>query len=129
MITRIELDGVRTFQEFELQLAPSQVIGGSNGAGKSNPFDALRLLARLADADLRSAFQVLRGEAGELFMALPDGQPVDHLRLLALVTLKNDLQHRGVLCFEDPENGVHPFHLTLYTPTQQRSPATFALRP
>jgi predicted ATPase len=62
-------------------------------------------------------------------MALPDGQPVDHLRLLALVTLKNDLQHRGVLCFEDPENGVHPFHLTLYTPTQQRSPATFALRP
>ena len=33
------------------------------------------------------------------------------LRLLALVTLRNDLQHRGVLCFEEPENGVHPFRL------------------
>jgi hypothetical protein len=33
------------------------------------------------------------------------------LRLLALVTLKNDPQHRGVLCFEEPENGVHPFRL------------------
>lgn len=33
------------------------------------------------------------------------------LRLLALVALKNDPQHRGVLCFEEPENGVHPFRL------------------
>jgi len=33
------------------------------------------------------------------------------LRLLALVTLRNDPQHRGVLCFEEPENGVHPFRL------------------
>jgi predicted ATPase len=33
------------------------------------------------------------------------------LRLLALVTLRNDPQHRGMLCFEEPENGVHPFRL------------------
>lgn len=33
------------------------------------------------------------------------------LRMLALATLKNDSQHRGVLCFEEPENGVHPFRL------------------
>jgi predicted ATPase len=33
------------------------------------------------------------------------------LRLLALATLKNDPQHRGVLCFEEPENGVHPLRL------------------
>jgi predicted ATPase len=81
MITRIELDGFKTFQEFKLELAPFQVIVGPNGAGKSNLFDAFRLLSRLADADLRSAFQALRGEAGELFMTLPDGQPVDHLQL------------------------------------------------
>jgi predicted ATPase len=31
--------------------------------------------------------------------------------MLTLVTLKNDPQHRGVLCFEEPENGVHPFRL------------------
>ncbi len=33
------------------------------------------------------------------------------LRLLALVTLKNDPQHHGLLCFEEPENGVQPQRL------------------
>ena len=33
------------------------------------------------------------------------------LRLLALAALKNDPQHSGVLCLEEPENGVHPFRL------------------
>ena len=51
MITRVELAGFKTFQEFKLELAPFQVIVGPNGAGKSNLFDAVRLLARLADAD------------------------------------------------------------------------------
>ena len=81
MITRIELDGFKTFQDFKLELAPFQVIVGPNGAGKSNLFDALRLLSRLADVDLRSAFQALRGEAGELFTILPDGRPVEKMRL------------------------------------------------
>ncbi len=33
------------------------------------------------------------------------------LRLLALVALKNDPKHSGVLCFEEPENGVQPQRL------------------
>jgi predicted ATPase len=33
------------------------------------------------------------------------------LRLLALTTLKYDTQFRGVLCLEEPENGVDPLHL------------------
>jgi predicted ATPase len=37
--------------------------------------------------------------------ALSDGT----LRLLALVTLANDPEYQGVLCIEEPENGVHPF--------------------
>ena len=81
MITRVELNGFKTFQDFQLELAPFQVIVGANGVGKSNLFDAFRLLSRLADTDLRSAFQALRGEAGELFMTLPSGQPVDHIQL------------------------------------------------
>ncbi len=63
MITRIEIDGFKTFRKFYLNLAPLQVIVGPNGAGKSNLFDALRLLSRLVDSDLRTAFQDLRGEA------------------------------------------------------------------
>ena len=33
------------------------------------------------------------------------------LRLLALATLRNDPQFHGVLCLEEPENGVDPLHL------------------
>ena len=33
------------------------------------------------------------------------------LRVLALCTLLQDPRHRGVLCFEEPENGVHPGRL------------------
>ncbi len=59
MITRIEIDGFKTFRNFKLNLAPFQVIVGANGVGKSNLFDALRLLYQLADKDLRTAFQDL----------------------------------------------------------------------
>jgi predicted ATPase len=33
------------------------------------------------------------------------------LRILALLVFKLDIQHKGVLCFEEPENGIHPFRL------------------
>ncbi|MXY96004.1 MAG: AAA family ATPase [Caldilineaceae bacterium SB0664_bin_27] len=39
--------------------------------------------------------------------ALSDGA----LRALALVTLRNDPEHGGLLCFENPENSVHPSRL------------------
>ncbi len=39
--------------------------------------------------------------------ALSDGT----LRLLALAAIKNDQQFHGVLCLEEPENGVDPLHL------------------
>lgn len=92
MITRIELDGFKTFQDFKLELVPFQVIVGPNGAGKSNLFDALRLLSQLADADLRSAFQALRGEAGELFTTLPDGQPTDRMHLAVEMLVEGRVQ-------------------------------------
>lgn len=92
MITRLELDGFKTFQHFRLELAPFQVIVGSNGVGKSNLFDALRLLAQLADADLRSAFQALRGEAGELFTTLPDGSPGHEMHLAVELLVESQVR-------------------------------------
>ncbi len=35
------------------------------------------------------------------------------LRVLALLTLLHDPRRRGLVCFEEPENGVHPFRLKL----------------
>ena len=94
MITRIELDGFKTFRNFQLDLAPFQLIVGANGAGKSNLFDALRLLAQLADHDLRSAFQNLRGDAGELFTLLPNGQDsgLHKMRLAAEMLVEQYVQ-------------------------------------
>lgn len=92
MITRIEIDGFKTFQDFFLELGPFQVIVGVNGSGKSNLFDALRLLARLADADLRTAFQDLRGEAGELFRLLPDARPTNRIRLAVELFIDRHIQ-------------------------------------
>lgn len=81
MITRIEIDGFKTFQEFALDLSPLQVIVGPNGVGKSNLFDGLQLLSKLAREDLRSAFSQMRGDARELFTIQPDGTPVKRMKL------------------------------------------------
>ena len=81
MITRIEIDGFKTFQDFSLDLSPLQVIVGANGVGKSNLFDALQLIGRLASSKVRAAFQEMRGEVGELFSARPEGGSADCIRL------------------------------------------------
>src|SRR4051794_15036179 len=74
MLTRIEIDGFKSFEGFALDLQPFTVVVGPNATGKSNLFDALRLLARLAETDVRSATKGLRGEPLELFRTPNDGQ-------------------------------------------------------
>lgn len=67
MLTRIEIDGFKTFERFGLDLQPFTAIVGPNASGKSNLFDAMQLLAALADHDIHSAMQGLRGEPEEFF--------------------------------------------------------------
>lgn len=67
MITRIEIDGFKTFRKFSADLNPFLVVVGPNATGKSNLFDALKFLSRLAQVDVRQAMQELRGEPEELF--------------------------------------------------------------
>ena len=73
MLTRIEIDGFKSFEKFGMDVGPLTVILGPNASGKSNLFDAIRLLSRLADTDLRTAVTDLRGEPHELFRRHPDG--------------------------------------------------------
>lgn len=75
MLTRIEVDGFKSFSKLTLDLHPFTVIAGPNASGKSNFFDALRLLSRLANFDLVEAFQGMRGEPSELFQKNTDGEP------------------------------------------------------
>ncbi len=67
MITNIKIDGFKSFQNFEMAFTPLTVVAGANASGKSNLFDALQLLSRLADTDLKTAFSEQRGNPIELF--------------------------------------------------------------
>lgn len=80
MITQIEIDGFKTFLDFTVELAPLQILVGANACGKSNLFDALHLLSRLTEMEMRSAFQDLRGSPDEQFTLFPDGQRSEHIR-------------------------------------------------
>ncbi|WP_213454191.1 AAA family ATPase [Rhizomonospora bruguierae] len=73
MLTRIEIDGFKTFRDFALDVPPFLVVLGRNAAGKSNLFDALQFLRLLADGSLLEAAQHARGEVTELFHRYSDG--------------------------------------------------------
>lgn len=71
MITYIKINGFKSFHNFEMEFTPFTVIAGVNASGKSNLFDALKLLGRLAEVDhLKKAFREQRGEFKELFSQL-----------------------------------------------------------
>jgi len=72
MITKIEIDGFKSFRNFSMDFSPFTVIAGINASGKSNLFDALELLSRLADNDLKAAFPDRRGTVQEQFTMLGD---------------------------------------------------------
>ena len=73
MITRIEIDGFKTFSGFAIDLAPFTAIVGPNASGKSNLFDAIKLLSEVSKSDVRSAMTKVRGQPGELFRQTPGG--------------------------------------------------------
>ncbi len=99
MLTRIEIDGFKTFREFTLDLQPFNVIAGANASGKSNLFDAIQLLARLSEADLRTAASSLRGEPYELFHRGSDGSASHKISLAVEVLVEPTVK--------DPWGQVH----------------------
>lgn len=67
MITSIKINGFKSFHNFEMTFSPLTIVAGANASGKSNLFDALQLLSRLAETDLKTAFSEQRGNPSELF--------------------------------------------------------------
>ena len=75
MLTRLEIDGFKTFEKLDISFSPFTVVLGSNAAGKSNLFDAIKLLSNLATRDVNEALKDMRGEPLELFRQTPsDGR-------------------------------------------------------
>lgn len=79
MITYIKINGFKSFQKFEMEFTPLTVIAGTNASGKSNLFDALKLLSKLAESDLKTAFADQRGNPTELFTQLDEGLYADEM--------------------------------------------------
>lgn len=80
MITHIEIDGFKSFNDFKMDFTPLTVIAGVNAAGKSNLFDALRLLSTVAKTDkVQKAFFEQRGDMYELFTHFEDDVVADKM--------------------------------------------------
>ncbi len=90
MITRIEIDGFKTFSHFQMDFAPLTVVAGANASGKSNLFDAMQLLTRIVDNDLKTSFSEQRGSANELFTRYAQGEYAKEISFkIELLTDKN----------------------------------------
>ncbi|MFY7845115.1 AAA family ATPase [Chryseobacterium gambrini] len=74
MITKIKINGFKSFHNFEMTFTPFTIIAGTNASGKSNLFDALELLSKLAESDnIKKALQSQRGDFLELFSMYDKG--------------------------------------------------------
>ena len=62
MITRIKINGFKSLVQTELYLGPFTCIAGANAIGKSNFFDALSFLSKLADKTIIEAAKSVRSE-------------------------------------------------------------------
>lgn len=85
MITRIEIDGFKSFVDFELDLKPFTVLAGANNSGKSNLLEAILLMKALfrgdAGALVRRASGGGRGGSTPLFHRVDEVTGYDHFRI------------------------------------------------
>ncbi|WP_329351077.1 AAA family ATPase [Streptomyces sp. NBC_01261] len=101
MITRIEIDGFKTFDQFSLDVPPFLVLLGANGSGKSNLLEAVALLGHVVrDSSSQTLVRYARrGGPRELFRRRPDGSLVEEIHIGANVLLETPefgLVHVGV---------------------------------
>lgn len=94
MITKIEIDGFKTFSNFKMEFAPLTIIAGANASGKSNLFDAMQLLSRIVDVDLKTAFSEQRGEANELFTQYNQNEFSDEVSLAVELLVDKNIKDK-----------------------------------
>lgn len=81
MITRIEVDGCKSFVDLALDLPPFLAVIGRNASGKSNLLDALAFVAAVGRGDgLADTVASARGDARSLLHRRADGTAVDRMR-------------------------------------------------
>ena len=63
MLTRLRVNGFKNLVDADIRFGPFTCVVGANGVGKSNLFDAIRLLSALADKPFVDAAKCVRDES------------------------------------------------------------------
>lgn len=92
MLTRIEIDGFKTFRDFDLSIAPFMALLGRNASGKSNLFDAIQFLRHISSGSLIEAVSEMRGDLNELFHHDVEGNRTTKMRFGVEVLLEADVR-------------------------------------
>ncbi|AUG79787.1 hypothetical protein CFP65_5075 [Kitasatospora sp. MMS16-BH015] len=82
MITQIRIDGFKSFVGFQLDVHPVTVLLGVNGAGKSNLFDALRLVSGIIHRGVRDTLSGDRRLAAHTLFHRGEGAPARDLEVM-----------------------------------------------
>ncbi|MFD0904239.1 AAA family ATPase [Actinomadura sediminis] len=77
MITRIEIDGFKSFLGFKLDVPPFLALVGPNSSGKSNLFDAVEYAVDEVHFQSDALLRARRGRPQELFHRTGEGPQVD----------------------------------------------------
>lgn len=91
MLTRLKVDGFKSFAGLDITLPGLVAIVGPNASGKSNVFDAISLLSRLVAMPLAEALAQGRGEPEEQFRRRGDGSSLTEMTLEAEMLLKREV--------------------------------------
>ena len=92
MISYLRIKGFKSFHDFEIEFSPFTVIAGINASGKSNLFDALTLLSKLAETDnIKKAFNEQRGGFLELFTQYGENKYATEMEFEAQMLVDKDV--------------------------------------
>jgi predicted ATPase len=61
MLTRLKVTGFKNLVDVDVRFGPFTCVAGANGVGKSNLFDAILFLSKVAELPLLEAAQAVRG--------------------------------------------------------------------
>lgn len=93
MLTYIKINGFKSFHNFEMTFTPLTIVAGTNASGKSNLFDALKLLSGLAEADnIKKIFRDQRGEFIELFTQYGENNFANEMEFCAEMLVNNNIK-------------------------------------
>jgi predicted ATPase len=126
MLTRLKVSGFKNLYNVDVRFSPFTCIAGTNGVGKSNLFDAIGFLSKLANCSLVEAASSVRDEGGKtgdirsLFLRIGDkyetemsfeaemivpGEGIDELGQVAQASI-TFLRYKIKIGYRN-DNGIH----------------------